>query len=152
MTPHPNAPPPQPQSWLSQNWKILAGVGCLVALLCCGAFGALMGLGAFAAAQAEELGAPLGDERAAVDCGSPGPGGVDCVLKRTGGSRSLRACWKLEITCANKGVMVGEGCGDLPANVAEETVTLPVSAFSNQAACDEPVRGAVKELEVKVFE
>ena len=142
MNPQPQGGPPQQQSWLQRNWKILAGVGCLGTLLCCGGFGLL----SFFAA---ELGPnALGNGSARVDCGTPGPEGVDCVVKRTGMGGGLRPCWDLEITCQNGGVMVGNACGELPNDTAGEevTVNMPVSAFSNQDGCDAPKSGAVKNL------
>lgn len=83
-----------------------------------------------------------------VDCGEPGPSGVDCTLKRTGGDSDMEGCWDLEITCANGGVMSGHACGKLAAAESEGTVNMPVDAFSNQEGCDAPKSGAVKNLEV----
>jgi hypothetical protein len=159
MTPHgrqPGAPAPQ-QGWFSRNWKWLVGCGCLLALLCCGAFSVLAyamkdaGVDAFNVAQKSDQ--PLvkvtETDGARVDCGAPGPGGVDCDVKRTSGGGALEACWDLDITCANGAVMRGHACGTLGAGEAATTVNMPVSAFSNQDACDAPARGAVQNLVVQ---
>ena len=133
-------------SWFSRNWKWLAGLGCVVPLLCCGS---LMVLGAVTGEQ------PIDDVfkvttpvSARVDCGEPGPGGVDCIVKRTEGEGALTACWKLAITCRNQGVMRGDACGALAKGQAQTTVNMPVAGFSNQDGCDVPAAGAVQDLGV----
>lgn len=146
--------PAGPPSWFSQNWKWLVGIGCGLGVFCCGGFGLLFALGLVAqsvdtgpgSSPADPSVAPI--ERARVDCGTPGPGGVDCQLKRTAGTRAISVCWDLEITCKNGGVMVNHGCGSLAEGVADGTVNLPAEGFSNQDGCDEPSRGAVKNLDV----
>ena len=85
---------------------------------------------------------------ARVDCGTPGPGGVDCVIKRTAGEAGFEACWELAITCANQGVMVGSGCGKVARGATSATMNMPVSSFSNQEGCDAPKSGAVEKLTV----
>lgn len=137
MTPQGQAQAPQQQSWFQSNWKWLAAVGCLVPLLCCGVFSVF--------AYLTDQGTPA----ARVDCGTPGPDGVDCDLKRTGGTAGLKACWNLEITCANGAVMTGKACGSLAGTEAAGKVNMPVAAFSNQEACDAPKSGAVKDLTVE---
>lgn len=157
MTPQPVAPPPpQQQSWFSKNWMWVAGGGCLV-LACC-AFASLFAAGALASQLPDQPTQPTTDEptprgpasttAARVDCGTPGPEGVDCEIKRTGGSAAFQACWDLEITCVNGGVMVGQGCGSIAAQAAGGTVNLPVASFSNQEGCDAPRQGTVKNLVV----
>lgn len=89
-----------------------------------------------------------GKPSARVDCGTPGPGGVDCVIKRTAGEGSFKACWDLEITCANGGKMVASACQGVKAGAAEGTANLPAASFSNQDQCDAPKSGAVKKLVV----
>jgi len=69
------------------------------------------------------------------------------VVKRTGGSSGLEACWTLEIECANGGKMSGEACGSLSIEDSV-TVNMPVEGFSNQDACDAPKQGTVKNLVV----
>lgn len=153
MTPQP-APPPQQQSWFSKNWMWVAGGGCLV-LACCG-FASVFAVGALATQLPQEPGVvdgpsprPAGDETAArVDCGTPGPEGVDCEIKRTGGTAAFEACWDLEITCVNGGVMVGQACGSLAAGAKGGTVNMAVASFSNQEGCDAPKQGTVKNLVV----
>lgn len=149
----------------------LAGGGCLLAVMCCGLLGVLGLLTASQLPPSPEFDAPPtreADERpvregdrpatreavdaARVDCGTPGPEGVDCVVQRTGGTGPLEACWTLEITCANQGVMVGEACGTAAAGEERSVVNMPVSAFSNQDGCDAPKAGAVKGLTVKTIE
>jgi hypothetical protein len=154
MTPQPNAPASQP-SWFSQNWKLLAGLGCLLAVMCCGLVGVVGWLTASNLPPVPELDGPpaqQADDAARVDCGTPGPDGVDCVVQRTGGANALLACWTLEITCANQGVMVGESCGKVEAGEQRASVNMPVAGFSNQEGCDAPKGGAVKGLTVKTIE
>lgn len=139
----------QHQSWFSRYWMWLAGGGCVL-LICCG-FGSLFFAGLLATQLPEEPSAPptvAGTTSARVECGTPGPDGVDCEVTRTGGAGGLSACWDLEITCANGGTMVGAGCGSLVAGSARATVNLPVSSFSNQEACDAPKQGRVQNLVV----
>jgi hypothetical protein len=123
MTPQPVPPPPQQQSWFARNWMWLAGGGCLLAM-CCG-LASLFAAGALAS-QLPEEGRPSSQPNgpgprpaavtaARVECGTPGPEGVDCEVTRTGGSAAFEACWDLEIACANGGVMVGAGCGSVVA-------------------------------------
>lgn len=148
MTPQP-PPPSAPQGWFSQNWKWVVGLGCAAVFLCCGGLGVLGLLGvAFTPDLESAQGAPTALEKARVDCGTPGPGGVDCEVKRTAGARPISVCWDLEITCENGGVMTARGCGGLVQGEAQALVNLPAAAFSNQEACDAPRRGAVKNLEV----
>lgn len=87
---------------------------------------------------------------ARVDCGRPGPGGVDCTVKRTAGTAAVSACWDLEITCNNAGVMSAHACGKLAGDQATTVVNMPVAGFSNQKGCDVPKAGAVKNLEVSL--
>ncbi|MDX2011145.1 MAG: hypothetical protein SFW67_13180 [Myxococcaceae bacterium] len=148
MTPQP-PPPSAPQGWFSQNWKWVVGIGCAIVFVCCGGLGALTLAGAALTPDVQAPGPQAASlEKARVDCGTPGPGGVDCEVKRTAGSRSISVCWDLEITCENGGVMTGQGCGALAEGVPQATVNLPAEGFSNQEACDAPKRGAVKNLEV----
>lgn len=156
MTPQ---PPPAQQSWFGRNWKWLVGLGCLGSLLCCGGFSVVAALlnpelqkaidvKVDPAKPAGEPGTDDALPSARVDCGTPGPDGVDCTIKRTGGSAGLQACWDLEITCTNGGKMVGHACGPLAAGRKSVVVNLPVSSFSNQDQCDAPASGAVQELVV----
>lgn len=134
-------------SWFSRNWKWLVGLGCVLPTLCCGAsMAAAMVFGDDAVKGAVKFDQPVS---ARVDCGTPGPGGVDCVVKRTEGAGGLTACWKLAITCTNGAVMNGDACGSLGSAQAEATVNMPVAKFDNQAACDAPASGAVKDLAVE---
>ncbi|MFT3709908.1 MAG: hypothetical protein QM817_19940 [Archangium sp.] len=137
MTPQPTGSPPQQSFFQQFKWPLIGG-GCLLLVMCCAGT-------AFLGAVANEN---PGNGSARVDCGTPGPEGVDCVVKRTGAGGGLRPCWDLEITCQNGGVMVGSACGELPndTNGEETTVNMPVSAFSNQEGCDAPKSGAVKNL------
>ncbi|MCA2981975.1 MAG: hypothetical protein INH41_14800 [Myxococcaceae bacterium] len=149
MTPQPQPPAPAAPGWLSQHWKWVVGLGCALALLCCGGLGVLGLIGAVALPTVDEASSRGGDlEKARVDCGTPGPGGVDCEVRRTAGSRAISVCWDLEIACENGGVMTAQGCGALADGVSQATVNLPAEGFSNQEACDAPKRGAVKNLTV----
>lgn len=177
MTPEANAPQPQQQSFLSKNWPWLVGGGCL-ALMCCGFFGLMGAGFIAASAEKDRAKQeaektlrdmkedqdamnraregsrdPLppgkgGATAARVDCGTPGPEGVDCTVKRTGGTSALDACWDLEIDCVNGGKMTGNACGSLGAGEQTGTVTMPVEAFSNQEGCDAPKFGKVTNLVV----
>lgn len=154
MTPQPLPPPPvgppQQQNFFAKHWPWLVGAGCLL-FMCC-AFAGLLSMGVLAsAAESGGLDAPpaaAADLSARVDCGTPGPDGVDCIVKRTAGSGALEACWQLEIVCANGGVMNGSACGSLAANAQRATVNMPVDAFSNQEGCDAPKSGTVNDLTV----
>lgn len=130
---------PAQLSWFSRNWKWLLVLALLVPLLCCGS---LMALGGLAALFGSE------PDAARVDCGTPGPEGVDCEVKRTAGLTSFEACWDLEITCTNQAVMVGHACSTLAAGQQAGKATMPVSAFSNQEGCDAPKAGVVTNLVV----
>ncbi|MBL8918978.1 MAG: hypothetical protein JNJ54_08985 [Myxococcaceae bacterium] len=140
MTPQPGQSPEAPTSWFSRNWMWVAGGGCLL-IGCCG-LGALLLVGGAVASEAASSSA------ARVDCGTPGPAGVECGVKRTEGLGAFRACWDLEIACQNGGKMSGHACGSVAAGADETTVTMPVSSFSNQDACDVPSRGTVQNLAV----
>lgn len=83
-----------------------------------------------------------------VDCGAPGPEGVDCDLKRTSGSSAVHVCWDLEITCANGGKMRGSRCHDIAAADKDAKANMPVDKFSDQDKCDTPKGGAVLNLVV----
>ena len=93
--------------------------------------------------------APVGEPASArVDCGAPGPNGVDCTIKRTAGEGGFEACWNLVITCSNGGRMTGSACQQVAAEEAEVVSTMPVESFSNQQSCDVPASGKVEALEL----
>ena len=85
---------------------------------------------------------------ARVDCGKPGPGGVDCQIQRTGGDSDFEACWELVITCQNDEEMRGSVCHVVPKGAATATANMPVSTFSNQTGCDVPAAGRVDNLQI----
>lgn len=87
-------------------------------------------------------------DAARVDCGTPGPHGVDCQVQRTGGSGSFQACWNLAITCSNGGVMTGSTCHDMAASEHQGIANMPVTGFSGQDSCDVPASGKVEQLKV----
>jgi len=87
-------------------------------------------------------------DAARVDCGTPGPHGVDCEIKRTGGDGAFQACWDLAIACQNGGEMTGAACHDMAAGERRGTQNMPVAGFSGQESCDVPAAGAVKQLKV----
>lgn len=134
-------PTPQPTSWFARNWKWLALIALLPGGCCCGA-----------TVIAASLSADEEVDGARVDCGTPGPGGVDCEVRRTSGKGPLEACWDLNITCVNQAVMGAHECGQLAAAQSTVKVNMPVSSFSNQAACDAPKLGAVEGLSVRTVE
>lgn len=85
---------------------------------------------------------------ARVDCGTPGPGGVDCAVQRTAGEGAFEACWQLVITCENDGEMRADACHQVAAGESEASANMPVASFSNQAGCDAPAAGRVENLKV----
>lgn len=87
-------------------------------------------------------------DSARVDCGTPGPHGVDCLVQRTGGNRGFEACWDLAITCQSGGVMTGSACHSMAAADSKGEQNMPADGFSNQAACDVPASGQVENLKV----
>lgn len=144
MTPQGQVGAPE-QSWFKKNWMWLAGAGCAIPLMCCGAtmvLGLVMDDSKTSPVRIGALPA------ARVDCGTPGPDGVDCDVKRTEGTAALEACWDLEITCNNGGVMSGHACGELGDGEGSTVTNMPVADFSNQDGCDAPKSGAVKNLSV----
>ena len=96
--------------------------------------------------------APAGEPPSArVDCGAPGPNGVDCTIKRTGGVGGFEACWDLVITCSNEGQMSGSACREVATDEAEAVHTMPVESFSNQQSCDVPASGKVEALQINAL-
>lgn len=87
-------------------------------------------------------------DSARVDCGAPGPNGIDCLVQRTGGTRGFEACWDLAITCQNGGVTTGSACHSMAAADGKGEQNMPVAGFANQAACDVPASGAVENLKI----
>lgn len=87
-------------------------------------------------------------DAARVDCGTPGPHGVDCTIKRTAGSGGFEACWDLVISCRNQGEMSGGACHIVTPGKNEASETMPVRSFSHQASCDVPTSGRVERLKV----
>lgn len=87
-------------------------------------------------------------DAARVDCGTPGPHGVDCKIKRTAGSSGFEACWALVISCQNGGGMTGSACQKVSAAEDEGSKNMPVAGFSNQNTCDVPTAGKVERLKV----
>lgn len=87
-------------------------------------------------------------DSARVDCGAPGPGGVDCQVQRTGGDGGFEACWDLVITCQNGGEMTGSACHDMAAAANNGTENMPVAGFSGQESCDVPASGKVERLKI----
>jgi hypothetical protein len=169
------APAPQPQvSWFQKNWPWLLGLGCGIPSLCC--VGGIVVSMVFGIAAQDDLlkavdqdlksgkykdaaNAPgqedvdpvaATDDSVRVDCGTPGPNGVSCDVKRTGGSNKVEACWDLVITCNNGGVMTGAGCAILDGDEQQTKQKMPVDAFDNQDGCDAPKSGAVQDLVVNL--
>jgi len=87
-------------------------------------------------------------DSARVDCGAPGPGGVDCQVQRTGGDGGFEACWDLVISCQNGGEMTGSACHEMAAGANEGTENMPVAGFSGQDSCDVPASGKVERLKI----
>ena len=85
---------------------------------------------------------------ARVDCGTPGPHGVDCTVTRTGGDGAFQACWDLVITCRNEGVMSASACHGMAGGQGLSTQNMPVADFSGQQACDAPASGQVERLQI----
>ncbi|MEW5737533.1 MAG: hypothetical protein AB1938_01340 [Myxococcota bacterium] len=164
MTPQEQAAPPPPHGWFSRNWKWVVGIGCALSLGCCGIFGLASffiartgddirtafeeAWDAGAAPSRDPLVRVVDTDGARVDCGTPGPEGVDCGVKRTSGDGAFKACWDLEISCANGGKMLGHGCATVGRGEAKVVSNMPVSAFSNQEGCDVPTFGQVQNLSI----
>ncbi len=87
-------------------------------------------------------------DAARVDCGTPGPHGVDCTVQRTAGNTRFEACWDLAIHCRNGGAMRGSTCHTLAADAATGEQNMPVAFFSNQDTCDVPASGKVERLNI----
>ena len=87
-------------------------------------------------------------DSARVDCGTPGPGGVDCQVQRTGGDGGFEACWDLVISCQNGGEMTGSACHEMAAGANEGSENMPVAGFSSQDSCDVPASGKVERLKI----
>lgn len=87
-------------------------------------------------------------DSARVDCGTPGPNGVDCQVQRTGGDGGFEACWNLVITCQNGGEMTGSACHGMAAGATEGSENMPVAGFSGQDSCDAPASGKVERLKI----
>lgn len=87
-------------------------------------------------------------DSARVDCGAPGPGGVDCQVQRTGGDGGFEACWDLVISCQNGGEMTGSACHEMAAGANAGTENMPVADFSGQDSCDVPASGKVERLKI----
>lgn len=87
-------------------------------------------------------------DAARVDCGTPGPHGVECKIQRTAGNGGFEACWDLAITCRNKGEMSGGACHKVAPGKNEASEIMPVQSFSNQASCDVPTFGRVERLKI----
>lgn len=85
---------------------------------------------------------------ARVDCGTPGPHGVDCRIQRTGGTGGFEACWTLVIGCGNGGGMSAATCHEVAAGIAGSSANMPVAGFSNQDTCDVPASGRVERLRI----
>ncbi len=94
------------------------------------------------------LGACAELDAARVDCGTPGPHGVDCRVARTGGGSTFEACWDLVITCQNGSTMTGAACHTMAASAGEGSQNMPVASFSDQDRCDVPASGQVARLKV----
>ncbi len=91
----------------------------------------------------------VGERNAArVDCGAPGPNGVDCQVQRTGGDSPLQACWNLTITCRNGGAMTAPACHEMPADATQGVQNMPTADFSGQESCDVPTFGQVEHLKI----
>jgi hypothetical protein len=163
----PSAAPVQ-QSWFQKNWMWVVGLGCGIPSLCCAGGLVISVIAGYAvqdldpAALDKALNQGLQqqgtdttdvaetDDKVRVDCGTPGPGGVDCDVKRTGGSSKVEACWDLAITCANGGVMRGAACATLEGNEKKAKTNMPVDTFDNQEGCDAPKSGEVQDLVVNL--
>lgn len=110
--------------------------------------GATLMLGACPADSENQVIRVVESNAARVDCGTPGPGGVDCQIQRTGGDSDFEACWDLVITCQNDEEMKGAACHTVPAGQATATANMPVASFSNQTGCDVPAAGRVDNLKI----
>lgn len=94
------------------------------------------------------LAACIERDAARVDCGTPGPHGVDCHVARTGGNGTFEACWDLVITCQNGSTMTGAACHTMAAGIGEGSQNMSVAGFSDQDRCDAPASGQVQRLKI----
>src|SRR3546814_6128411 len=87
-------------------------------------------------------------DSARVDCGAPGPHGVDCQIQRTGGDGGFEACWDLVVACQNGGEMTASACHEMAAADSQGSENMPVTGFSSQDSCDVPASGSVERLKI----
>src|SRR3546814_18897045 len=59
-------------------------------------------------------------DAARVDCGKPGPHGVECKIQRTAGNGGFEACWVLVITCRHQDELSGGACHKVAPGTNEE--------------------------------
>src|SRR3546814_14575035 len=70
---------------------------------------------------------------ARVDCGTPGPHGVDCQVQRTGGDGGFEACWDLAVSCPNGGEMTASACHEIAAGDSPGRDNMPVAGHASPA-------------------
>jgi hypothetical protein len=83
-----------------------------------------------------EFSTSSGDSPGKVDIECQGGEPTTCQLTHTEGASDLRVCWDLRFTCVNGAIVEARGiCQDV--EVGRSAVkSIPLSAFSNAAACD----------------
>jgi hypothetical protein len=89
-----------------------------------------------------------GDEAGKVNIDCDGGEPTTCQVTHTEGTTALRACWDLRFTCVNGTIVEARGiCQDV--EVGRSAIkTVPLSSFSNAAACDRAPVLEILNLEV----
>lgn len=87
-------------------------------------------------------------DAARVDCGKPGPHGVECSVQRTGATTAFDACWDLAITCQKGGERVSPTCQRMAVGEPVATATMSVARVAHRNSCGAPVTGKVQRVKV----
>jgi hypothetical protein len=89
-----------------------------------------------------------GEPKGSVDVTCDGGDPIVCQVKHTEGSVPLRACWDLRFNCRNGTVAEARGiCQDVNPGATART-TVPLSAVTNAAACDQAISASILNLAV----
>src|SRR3546814_14401485 len=71
-------------------------------------------------------------DSARVDCGAPGPHGVECQIQRTGGGGGFEQCRDTVVACENGGATTARVCHEMAAAARHRRQNMPVTGFSSQ--------------------
>lgn len=82
-----------------------------------------------------------------VECRGNGPtlsAGMACTIEHRAGSKPLRACWTMNVACANGASGSADGCGEVQPKAKSSTV-LPYASFHGALdTCDQVTNANVK--------